>query len=164
MKDEDREGVSRARVSMRAGGALLLLLLVVACREATASTLPGACASTPTATDAVVTFVWADRPDTMRVRVQGAATVRAACAFVAGTSAANIPAGRIVRGAAPSDPALPFHYLAETVVLTEAAIELCDSRLLRTPAEVEFYFRATGSSGTESAPYCPWSARPVRVD
>lgn len=96
----------------------------------------------------------------MRVLVRGASTIQAACDFLAGKATASIPAGLIVRGSAPSDPALPFHYLPESVQLADATIELCDFRLLKTEAEVDAYFVAVNS---DPAPYCPWNAYPVAV-
>lgn len=114
-------------------------------------------------TRGVVTFVWTSRPDTMRVLITDSATVCDASRYVRTQAGPSIPNGIIVRGAG-SDPALPFHYLPESVRLNEATIEVCDSKLLRTPADVdEFFVGITGRADSPSAQYCPWSARPVRV-
>lgn len=122
-----------------------------------------ACRVNSGAGEAVITMVWRTRPDSMRVLVRHQETVRAACEYVAMGSGPSILAGRIVRGAGV-DPRVPFHYLPDSANLVEVAMELCDSALLRTPAEVDAYFLAsTGSADSPSAPYCPWSARPVLV-
>lgn len=113
--------------------------------------------------EAIVTIAWTSRPDTMDVLVRGSNAVRRACDFIAGRNSANIPSGRIVVGSAPSDPRVPFHYIPESVQFVEAAIELCDSALLRTDEAVVAFFQGTSSDLNDSAPYCPWGARPVYV-
>jgi hypothetical protein len=113
---------------------------------------------------ALVTFAWDARPDTMVVLVTDAATIAAAHAYVATSSVPSIPSGPIVRGAG-SDPRLPFHYVPDSVRLVEVAIELCDGRLMKTEAELnEYFLGATGDAGASRAQFCPWGARPVRVD
>ncbi len=144
-------------------GAGLALAVASGCSESTAPRRAGCDAGTLNAAEATVTFAWASTPDTMHVLVRGTPTIRAACAYLAGASRANIPAGQIVRGPGPSDPRLPFHYIPESVQLAEVTIELCDSALLTTAAMVDEYFAGTGNAGNESAPYCPWGARPVGV-
>jgi hypothetical protein len=146
-----------------ATASLLIIMIVAGCRESTAPRKETCATSMLEADEAIVTFAWRSRPDSMNVLVRGNATVRAACAYVAGESRANIPSGQIVRGPAPSDPDLPFHYIPESVSLVEVTIELCDSALLKTEEMVEEYFEGTGNATAESAPYCPWSAEPVRV-
>lgn len=99
----------------------------------------------------------------MRVLVRDAGTLRAVDRYIATGTGPSILAGRIVRGAGV-DPRVPFHYLPDSAALVEVAIELCDSRLLHTPAEVDTYFQGTtGRADAVSAPYCPWDARPVSV-
>ena len=144
-------------------GAGLVLAVSAGCRDSTAPRRAGCDASALNATEATVTFAWASSPDTMHVLVRGNPTIRAACAYLAGASRANIPAGQIVRGPGPSDLRLPFHYIPESVELAEVTIELCDSALLTTTAMVDEYFAGTGNAGAESAPYCPWGAKPVQV-
>lgn len=125
--------------------------------------VPDVCLTSPTASAAVVTIAWTSRPDSMRVLVHGAGVVKSACDYIRTGTGPRIMAGRIVRGAGV-DPRVPFHYLPDSVSLVDNTIELCDSRLLRTTAEVDAYFLAsTGRVDAPSAPYCPWSARPVRV-
>lgn len=110
-------------------------------------------------------FSWDVRvEDTMRVLVTDPATVAAACAFIESGSGPRMPTGTIVRGSG-SDPALPFHYLPGTVRLADAAVEICDGRLMRTEEALDDYIEGvTGDRNAAQAPYCPWGARPVKVD
>jgi hypothetical protein len=111
-----------------------------------------------------VTFVWSGRPDTMRMLVYDVPTVEAACNYIATGTGPHIPIGPIIRGSGV-DRSIPFHYRPELLRLTEAAIELCDGKLMRTPAEVdEFFLGATGSVTSPTATFCPWGARPVSVE
>jgi hypothetical protein len=136
--------------------ALLVALASAAC---------GASTAPPSGESAVVVFVFDGRPaDTLRVRVADAATVLEAERVIAGLSEARIPSGPIVRGAG-EDPRYPFHFVSGEVRLVEAAMELCDGVPMRTAAEVEEYFLgATGNPRARRAPWCPWSARPLRVE
>ncbi len=69
-----------------------------------------------------------------------------------------------MRGAG-EDPRYPFRFVPEEVRLVEAAMELCDGAPMRTAAEVDAYFLgATGSRRSKRAPWCPWSARPLRME
>lgn len=138
-----------------------VLIAGLACKNSTGVT--DECLVSPTAASAVVTIAWTSRPDTMRVLVNGAGVIGAACNYARTKSGPGILAGRIVRGAGV-DARVPFHYLPDSVSLVDFTIELCDSALLRTSEEVEAYFLAsTGRSDAPSAPYCPWGARPIRV-
>jgi hypothetical protein len=113
---------------------------------------------------AVMTIAWNSRPDTMAVLVNDEATVQAACEYLATRSGAPFPSGPIVKGAG-IDPDVPFHWIADSVRLAEAAIELCDGSMMKTAQEVDEYFLgATGSADSPTAPFCPWGARPVRVE
>ena len=142
-------------------GAGLLIAVSLACKNSTGVT--DECLVSPSAASAVVTIAWTSRPDSMRVLVNGAGVIDAACNYVRTKSGPAILSGRIVRGAGV-DARVPFHYLPDSVALVDMAIELCDSALLRTSAEVEAYFLgSTGRADAPSAPYCPWGARPVRV-
>lgn len=117
----------------------------------------------PQQNSAVVTLAWRARPDSMRVLVRDTGTIRAINRYLATGTGGSILSGRIARGAGV-DARVPFHYLPDSAALVEVAIELCDSRLLRTPAEVDAYFQgATGRADAVSAQYCPWDARPVSV-
>ncbi len=100
----------------------------------------------------------------MRVLVQNPDAIKAACDYVKSESGASILSGKIVKGAGV-DSRVPFHYEPASVSLVELAIELCDSSLLKTSQAVDEYFLgSTGNANSPSAPYCPWSARPVRVE
>lgn len=147
---------------------------VRAAAGALAAIVAAGCGSSPTPPPAVgcegaepcaiVTFVWDSRPDTMRVMVTHGPTIQAAHAYVQTGTGPGIPSGTIQRGAG-SDPALPFHYLPDSVRLVEVAIELCDGRLMKTVAQLNAYFEgATGNPNASRAPFCPWGARPVQVD
>jgi hypothetical protein len=147
----------------------IALLLVAATAVAIAcetSTAPrrAECAS-PVPQQGIVTFTWDTRPeDVMRVLVTDQATVAAACSFIASGQGPKIPVGTIVRGAG-SDPSLPFHYLPADVRLADAAIEICDGRLMKTVAALDDYIEgATGDRNAAQAPYCPWGARPIAVE
>lgn len=149
------------RILIRFCGTGAVIAAGVACKSTHG--VPDTCLVGPNASAAVVTIAWTSRPDSMQVLVHGAAVVKAACDYVRTGTGPRIMAGRIVRGAGV-DPRVPFHYLPDSLSLVDNAIELCDSKLLRTTAEVDAYFLAsTGRVDAPSAPYCPWSARPVRV-
>ncbi len=85
--------------------------------------------------------VWTTAPDTIQQLLE----------LEAGSSAANIPAGTLLEGPGPGAFNAPYswHMDPTQVVLTEAAIEVCDA----TPSYVEEnpdQFFLIG--------YCPWSA------
>lgn len=147
---------------------LFLPLMLAAAIAAAACDEPNAprfrCAE-PTPLQGIVTFTWDVRPeDTMRVLVTDAATIADACEYLATGVGSRMPTGTIVRGAG-SDPALPFHYIPETVRLRDAGIEICDGRLMKTPAALDEYMEGVvGDRNAAEAPYCPWGAYPVRVD
>jgi hypothetical protein len=137
--------------------------IAIACADSIAPPRAG-CAS-PVPQQGVVTFTWDARPeDTMRVLVTDAPTVAAACAFLVSGTGPRMPTGMIARGAG-SDPTLPFHYLPESVRIVDAAIEICDGRLMKTAASLDDYIEgATGDRNAAQAPYCPWGARPIAVE
>ncbi len=141
--------------------AAALVVAAAACSDSTA--VADRCTVSPGAASAVVTIAWSSRPDTMRVLVENAETVRAACEYVETGSGPTILAGRIVRGAGV-DTRVPFHYLPTSVELVDLTMELCDSSLLRTPEAVDaFFLGSTGAVDAPSAPFCPWGARPIAV-
>ena len=113
---------------------------------------------------AEVWFAFGGYPaDTLRVLLRGAGAIADVEAYLATQDGPRIPAGTIVRGAG-LDPRYPFHFIPESVQIVDAAIELCDGQPMRTPAEVDEYMRgATGDANPERAPWCPWSAYPVRL-
>jgi hypothetical protein len=148
----------------RCAHALAALIFASACGRIADPVPPSLCSAGELPTEAVVTVAWRNSTDAMRIPVRGESKVRAACDFLAGSSQAGIPMGQIRAGPGPGDTAIPFHYVPESVTFVEVAIELCDSALLRTPAQVESYFAGTGSDINGTAPYCPWAARPVAVE
>jgi hypothetical protein len=55
--------------------------------------------------------------------------------------------------------------LPGTVRLADAAVEICDGRLMKTEEALDDYLEGvTGDRNAVQAPYCPWGARPVRVE
>lgn len=145
--------------------ALLPLALAACARQNPAA----ACAEQNTAVtreEAVVVFAFnGNARDTLRVLVRNRETIAAAQQFIRACEGAHIPIGPIARGAGPADPRYPFHFLPDSVRLAEITIELCDGAPMRTPAEVNAFFEgATGDANAPTAPYCPWSAYPVRVE
>ena len=146
---------------IRRAAGLLAVVIVSGCGSPTPPVAVGCEGAEPCA---IVTFVWDSRPDSMRVMITHGPTIQAAHAYVNTGQGPAIPSGTIVRGAG-SDPALPFHYLPESVRLVEVAMELCDGSLMKTVAQLDAYFAgATGNANASSAPFCPWGARPVQVD
>lgn len=146
---------------MRRAG--LLLLLTVACSEPTVPVPPLTSCDGIDGPCAIVTFVWDSRPDTMRVLVTHGPTIAAAQERVATGVGPTIPAGPIVRGTG-SDPALPFHYVPDSLRLADVAMEICDGRLMRTVAQLNEYFQGiTGHADATRALFCPWGARPIAV-
>lgn len=119
----------------------------------------------PAPEEAVISFAFQARPqDTLLVLVRNQETIAAAQQYIRDRRGAHIPIGPIRRGAGPADPRYPFHFVPDSVRLAEITIELCDGALMRTTAEVDAFFEgATGAANAASAPYCPWSAYPVRV-
>ena len=145
-------------------GATALLLACDSTLPLPAPVLPiGSC--DPLTAPAVVTFAWDARPDTMRIIINSAETVAAACQYIETQSGPNIPSGPIVKGAGIADTRVPFHFIADSVRLVDVGIEICDGALMKTAAEVNEYFQgATGNANSPKAPFCPWNARPVRVE
>ena len=136
-----------------AGAAVLLAMAGGACTETTADDARGA----------VVVFAFDGHPqDTLRVEVTDPETILQAEAYVRTGKGAHIPIGPIARGAG-ADPRYPFHFVADSVRLAEMTMELCDGAPMRTEAQVNELFELTGRAGKETAPYCPWSARPIAV-
>jgi hypothetical protein len=149
--------MSRSSASLLTG---LPLAALIACAGDGPTTPP----TGPTGPAAEVSFAFGGHPaDTLRVLLRGAAAIADVEAYLATKDGPRIPAGTIVRGAG-LDPRYPFHFLPESVQLVDAAIELCDGRPMRTAAEVDEYMRgSTGDAYPERAPWCPWSAYPVRI-
>lgn len=112
---------------------------------------------------AIVTFAFDQLTDTLRVHVRDSATIAEAERWVATGTGSRMPVGPIVRGAGV-DTRYPFHYLPDSVRLSDLAIEICDGRPMRTPSQVdEFFFLSTGNAGAARATWCPWGAHPIAV-
>jgi hypothetical protein len=130
----------------------------------TATEVENPCDAGVSAESAIVTIAWTNNTDSLRVLVEDTETIQAACSYVETGTGPSILSGQIVKGAGV-DSRVPFHYVPTSVELVDATIELCDSALLRTEAEVDEYFLgSTGNVDSPTAPYCPWSAPPVRVE
>lgn len=136
------------------------MLLGAACHDVTP----------PTAKAAVLTFTFDTSPlprsqwETMRVFVTNPATVLRAWQYLRNPSVPVFPLGKIVRGPGV-DPRYPFHYLPETVVLTEGAAVGCDWPLMHTPHDVNSFMRAVaGDSLAPEATWCPGYARVSAIE
>ena len=136
----------------------LLFALTLAVQACVSSSEPAA------APPAIITFAFDGHPaDTMKVYVTRPATITAAESYIATHRGPRLLAGTIVRGAGVDDR-YPFQFLAETVQLIDAAIELCDGAPMRTEAEVNDFFAASlGSRNAPTATWCPWSSYPIQV-
>jgi len=113
---------------------------------------------------AIVTFAFEGRAATMRVLVTNDATIAQAESRIATGEGAAIPIGPIVRGAG-IDGRYPFHFLPDSLELTELAIELCDGAPMTTAEQVDDFIE--GSTGDRSSPratWCPWGAYPIEVE
>jgi hypothetical protein len=93
----------------------------------------------------------------LRVLIEDSATVASARSFIANGQGPHIPIGRIRRGKGV-DSRYPFHFVPGDVRLAELAAEVCDARLMRTPAQVDSFIAGAGDR------YCPWSAYPKRIE
>ena len=130
----------------------------------------GACSSSdlidPTlgASGAVLTVVFPSRPsDTLDVFITDSATIAAAEAFVSTNEGSHMLSGRIRKGAG-WDAGYPFHYIPESVRLVDVAMEICDGAPMKTARDVDDFFGwSTGDADSESAPWCPWESKPVKV-
>lgn len=126
--------------------------------------LAGACSDSGPDTGAIITFGFEGRPETLRVQVTNPATIGQAEHWIATQTGPGFPIGTIVRGAGV-DSRYPFHYVPESVTLTEAAIELCDGAPMTTPEAVDDFIEgATGDRNAPSATWCPWNAFPLSVE
>lgn len=111
----------------------------------------------------VIVFAFRGFPqDTLRVAVTDTATVAAATRYVQSGAGARVPNGIIVHGKGV-DARYPFHFLRETVQLTQLAMELCDGAPMHSRAEVDRFMSGAGGSGGK-ARWCPWAAYPIRVE
>ena len=143
--------------------------LLLAAAVTAAATLVASCGDNLTlpfdgTPGAIVRFVFDGHPaDTMDVAITDAATIATARRFVLNGSGARLVTGRIVKGTG-YDPHYPFHFIPDSVRLTEAATEVCDGAPMHTAADVSAFFQgATGDANAASAQWCPWSSRPIGV-
>ncbi len=135
----------------------LALLAVAACGDDTA-------APAQPRDGAIITFAFDQLADTLRVHVRDSATIAEAERRVGTGTGSRMPVGPIVRGAGV-DARYPFHYLPDSLRLSDLAMEICDGRPMRTPAQVnEFFLLATGSANAARATWCPWGAHPIAVE
>ncbi len=135
----------------------LLLLAAVACGDPTT-------APYQPRDGAIITFAFDQLADTLRVHVRDSATIANAERRVETGVGSRMPVGPIVRGAGV-DPRYPFHFVADSMRFADLAMEVCDGRPMRTPAQVtEFFQLATGNPNATSATWCPWGAYPIAVE
>jgi hypothetical protein len=73
-----------------------------------------------------------------------------------GRSSASIPVGRVRRGSVSYNSPWSWHIDSEDVIMTEAAIEVCDARPSYIEANLEQWIEKV-------VRFCPWSARLVSV-
>ena len=75
-----------------------------------------------------------------------------------GTSTANIPNGRILRGPGQARHNAPYHWHLDPqdIAMTEAAIELCDGLPWYVEENVDEFVERVGR-------YCPWAAELVEL-
>jgi hypothetical protein len=82
-----------------------------------------------------------------------------ALALQRGAARANIPVGRVRRGAGQGSHNIPYrwHMDPEDVQFAEIAIELCDGTPRFVEENIDYYVDTV-------ARYCPWSARLLGLD
>src|SRR5918998_111020 len=75
-----------------------------------------------------------------------------------GTSTANIPNGRILRGAGRARHNAPYHWHLDPqdIAMTQVAMELCDALPSYVEENVEEFVERVGR-------YCPWAAELVEL-
>jgi hypothetical protein len=97
--------------------------------------------------------------ETFRVWITNPETIAQVLALRAGTSSANIPNGRILRGAGQGNHNAPYgwHLDPQDIALAEIAIEVCDGR----PSYVQ---RNIDEFVDNVRRYCPWAATLVALD
>lgn len=123
-----------------------------------------ACSDSGPDQGAIITFGFEGRAETIRVHVTNPVTIGQAEQWLATQTGPKFPIGTIVRGAGV-DSRYPFHYVPESVTLTELAIELCDGAPMTTPEAVDDFIEgSTGHRNAPSATWCPWNAFPLGVE
>lgn len=148
----------RYRLALVVALTLPSLVTLVACNDDSSGTGP-----TPPPGSAIMTLYFDAGQDTMDVLLTDSATIAQAEQRVLTGVGSRMPTGLIVRGAGV-DARYPFHYLPDSVRLTDLAMEVCDGRPMKTPQEVNaFFYLSTGDSLRATATWCPWGAEPVAV-
>lgn len=144
--------------------ALLLVLAAVALAacgtpgtptNAPASPSPGSPTAPPSAAPSPVgVVVTVDAGgETYRILLTEPDDIATARALLAGTATANIPNGKVVRGAPGVNTGYSWHIDPNDIEWAEVTMELCDGK----PSDVE----ANTISGDR---FCPWSAEVKSVE
>jgi hypothetical protein len=136
----------------------MLLLSTAACSGAGGATATAA----PGAGDALEGGVLATfdvTGEAFTVWVTNPATIEQLLALERGESTANIPNGRLLRGAGEADHNAPWswHLDPEDIEMAEITIELCDG----APSYVE---DNVAEFADNIGRYCPWSAQLVALE
>lgn len=94
-----------------------------------------------------------------KVWVTNSDTIEQILALESGESLANIPSGRILRGAGEDDHNAPWtwHLDPEDIEMAEMTIEVCDAVPSYVEANVDEFVDVVQR-------YCPWSAALVSVE
>lgn len=119
---------------------------------------PGDPGAPPAVIDDGIVATFAVAGEQFRVWVTNATTIAEIFALAAGTSRANIPNGKLLRGPGAEDHNAPWswHLDPEDIHMAENTIEACDGR----PSTVEDLLDAYLTVGR----YCPWSAQLVSIE
>ena len=135
---------------MRATAATFSLMLAL---------IAGACGGSPTAPSELrggVLATFAVGGERFSVFVTNPMTIAQLFAVGQGTSIANIPNGRVRRGAGAGNHNAPFNWSLDPddIQMVEIAIELCDGRPSYVQENISEFVDRIGR-------YCPWGAHLV---
>ncbi len=101
--------------------------------------------------------------DTMDVPLTDPTTIAAVEQFLGDGQSSHLVIGPIAKGVG-YDERYPFHFIPDSVRVTDAATEICDGAPMHTAAEVNTFFQnETGNANAATATWCPWSSRPIAV-
>jgi hypothetical protein len=101
--------------------------------------------------------------DTMGVPLTDPQTIASVEQFIVDGQGSHLVIGPIAKGVG-YDGRYPFHFIPDSVRVTDAATEACDGAPMHTAAAVDTFFRVeTGNTNAASATWCPWSSRPIGV-